>query len=117
MNILYIEDEPTDAELVALYINVTPHHLEVASTIEEAWAILPYEPDLILVDVLIGHSRAGYSFARELRMRGYTKPMVAVTALALPQDLEDCRQAGFDDILNKPFTMTQLANIINHYAS
>ena len=116
MNILYLEDEPQDAELVALYTRSATHNLKVASNIEEAQAALADAPDLILVDVILGNTRDGYKFTQEIRQQGFTQPVVAITALATAKDMEDCRQAGFDQVLTKPFTIIQLAEIISRYA-
>lgn len=117
MNILYLEDEPQDAALIALYTQSARHRLTVASSLQEAQAALAEEPDLILVDVMLGNTRDGYKFTRDMRQGGFTRPMVAVTALATARDLEDCRQAGFDHVLTKPYTINQLAEVIEHYAA
>ena len=115
MNILYLEDEPQDAELVALYTRSATHQLTVASNIEEAQAALVDDPDLILVDVILGNTRDGYKFTQAIRRQGFDRPVVAITALATAQDMEDCRQAGFDQVLTKPFTINQLADVISRY--
>jgi two-component system, sensor histidine kinase len=116
MNILYLEDEPQDAALVSLYTRSTPHSLTVASNLEEASAALGDAPDLVLVDVMLGNTRDGFKFMREMREQGYNQPAVAITALATARDQEACREAGFDQILTKPFTINQLADIIGGYA-
>lgn len=115
MRILYLEDDPNDVQLMRRYTNATAHDLIVANTIADAWDALEHKPDLILVDILIGHSREGYGFAHELRQQGINQPMVAVTALGTAQDRADCSAAGFDDILNKPFVITDLADLIKRY--
>jgi CheY-like chemotaxis protein len=116
MNILYLEDEPQDAELVALYIRSMTYNLTVASNLEEANAALAESPDLVLVDVMLGRTRDGFKFTRSLRAQGFDRPVVAVTALATAGDMEECRRAGFDRVLTKPFTINQLAEVITSYA-
>lgn len=115
MKILYIEDEPSDAQLVALYIKTTPHHLILAENTEQARTAFVDNPDLILADVMLGHARLGYSLIREFRSRGCKCPIVAVTALTTPQDVQDCQAAGVDYILHKPFGIEQLAQVIGTY--
>src|ERR1700690_1273110 len=105
MNVLYIEDEALDAELVERYMQTTSHQLVVSRNINEARDAMQSAPDLILVDVMLNKIKAGYEFARELRKQGYTHPLIAVTGLALPQDIESCYQAGFTEVLTKPYSI------------
>jgi CheY-like chemotaxis protein len=116
MRILYIEDEPADAQLVERYIRLTPHQLTLVHNIKEAQTAVQDVPDLILVDILLERSRAGYDFVRDLRAQGYTQPIIAVTALTLPQELERCRQAGVNEVLAKPYAIQQLVDLLNRYA-
>ena len=117
MRILYLEDDSGDANLVKRYLQTTPHDLLIAATVREAWASLTEPIDLILVDILLANSRDGYSFAREVRERNITQPLIAVTALNMPQEIEAARDAGFDDVLAKPFEITELSKIIQRYAN
>jgi CheY-like chemotaxis protein len=116
MNILYIEDEPMEARLVSLYMQTTPHRLTVVESVEAARDAILVGPDLIMMDVLIDNTRAGFDLARELRAGGFTQPMMAVTGLSTPQDLEECRDAGFDHVLSKPFTIDELAEAITRFS-
>src|ERR1700694_1718036 len=108
MNILYVEDEPADAQLVQRYVQLTPHQLTVTPTIQEAMDSLESKPDLILVDVLLNQDKVGYKFVRELRTRGYTQAIVAVTGLVLAHDIEQCYEAGFTEVLAKPYAIQEL---------
>ena len=116
MNILYVEDEPSDSQLVALYVNTTSHQLTIARNAREAREAFAQHPDLILIDVVLGQAREGYSLIREFREQRYAGPVIAITALTTPKDVEQCQKAGFDHIVHKPFVMEQLAEIIDSYA-
>ncbi|MHB8626376.1 MAG: response regulator [Aggregatilineales bacterium] len=115
MNILYLEDEPLEANLVQRYINATRHQLVHVSTLTEARAALNKHFDLILVDLRIDHARQGYDFVQEMRAAGYMTTIIAVTGLTFQQDLDRCYEVGCNDILIKPYTITQLDAIIKKY--
>ncbi len=117
MHVLYVEDEPNDAQLVALYVRTTPHHLTVARNAREAREAFVHHPDLILIDVWLGGARDGYTLIREFHDQGYAGPVIAVTALSTPKDVNDCQKAGFNAILHKPFLIEQLASLIDKYAA
>lgn len=115
MNILYIEDEPNDVTLVKLFVQSTEHNLLVATTADQARCAFSNNPDLILIDVLLGHTRAGLSLAREIRQTDSRTPLIAVTSLSTSEDLAECQRAGFTNILQKPFTINQLEDVIVRY--
>lgn len=115
MRVVYIEDNPNDAQLVARYLKTTPHQLVVAANLHEARAAMDNPVDLLLVDVLLDNTRGGFDFALQLRQQGFNRPMIAVTALTTPQDIADCADVGFNAVLTKPFQITELADLIHRY--
>lgn len=117
MRILYLEDEPADAKLVERYAQLSHHQTVIVNSVEQARNKLGDPPDLILVDILLNKQRGGYEFASELRAQGFEQPIIAVTGLALPLDIEKCYQAGFTDVLTKPYTVQQLADVFKRYGS
>lgn len=115
MLILYVEDDPTDADLVARYLRNSPHQLKIARNVDEATPILSEEPALVLVDMMLERSREGFEFVHHLREQGYTHPVIAVTALSLPAEKEQCLEAGCTEVLTKPYMIDQLAGVMNKY--
>jgi DNA-binding response OmpR family regulator len=115
MNILYIEDEPMDAELVQRYIQTTKHRLIITASVEEAYRAFDTEVDLVLLDIMLQDTKAGYSFVQELRNQGYEKPVVAITGLAMASDIEKCYRAGFTDVLTKPYAIKELVAMFSKY--
>lgn len=115
MKILHLEDQPSDAELVARYVNTTHHQLITVNSVEEAWEALSEPIDLIMIDIVIRGERSGFAFAERLREQGDERPMVAITALNTTTDMERCQELGFDPILQKPFTIDELANVLDQF--
>ncbi len=118
MHILYIEDNANDAKLVQRYVETTPNDLVVVPTVEAAYECLSDSSDfdLILVDILINNKRSGYDFARVCQEQGYTRPIVAVTALASQQDMQAYAEAGFAAVLAKPYYITTLAELLSQFS-
>jgi CheY-like chemotaxis protein len=116
MRILYIEDEPSDAVMVERYAKKMQHDLILVNNIDAAAQAMVSAPDLVLVDVLIERDRVGYQFVERLRAEGYQLPVIAVTGLALPEDVKRCFEAGFNEVLTKPYAITQLAELLSKYA-
>ncbi len=77
--------------------------------------------DIILMDVQMPEMD-GYEATRRILQweqgndRLHT-PIIALTAHALPQDRQQCLDAGMDDYLVKPYNLESLANIIFRWLS
>jgi two-component system, NarL family, capsular synthesis sensor histidine kinase RcsC len=67
--------------------------------------------DLILMDMQMPH-RDGLSATRALRAQGYTGPICGLTANALREDHDRCREAGMDEVLVKPIDLPTLADLL-----
>jgi DNA-binding response OmpR family regulator len=68
---------------------------------------LDTKPDLIILDVGLPR-RDGVNLARTLRARGFTAPMLMLTARAAVADRVSGLDAGADDYLPKPFEYSEL---------
>ena len=63
--------------------------------------------DLILLDVMLP-SLSGLEVARVLRSEGHTEPIIMLTALNQDHDKVAGLDAGADDYITKPFSVTEL---------
>ena len=85
----------------------------------DALDALDQEPfDLVLMDVRMP-VMDGLEATRTLRRRegdGPRTPVIALTAGARPEDLEQCLASGMDAYLTKPYTQALLRDMIVRWA-
>lgn len=116
--VLYIDDNPVNLKLVSQILDrlrhihlVTMHAPEIG--IEFA---LAHQPDLIMLDINLP-GMDGYQvlqvFQSHLQLRHV--PVIAVSANAMPRDIERGMAAGFADYLTKPLDIGRfLASVDAH---
>jgi PAS domain S-box-containing protein len=114
--VLYIEDNPANIKLVAQILGRRQHiRLLTAHTPELGIELaLARRPDLILLDInLLGMD--GYQVLEVLKADANLKtiPVVAITANAMPRDIERGRAAGFNEYLTKPLDMGQFHAVVD----
>ena len=103
--LLYIEDNPVNVMLVEELVRGLSG-LDIASEttgtagVERAAVLLP---DLVLVDIQLPDFD-GFEVLRRLRLQPQTAliPCVALSANAMPEDIERALAAGFADYWTKP---------------
>jgi PAS domain S-box-containing protein len=114
--VLYIEDNPANLKLVVQILGRRPHiHLLTAHTPELGIELaLAHKPELILLDINMP-GRDGYRLLEIFKTDARLKvvPVVAVTANAMPRDIERGMQAGFAAYLTKPLDVEQFLNVVD----
>ena len=103
--VLYVEDNHANQKLVASIFAKMPYvRLLSAYQLDLALELVQgYQPDLILLDLHMpgtnGHQLLAALEEYTIRRR---VPVVAVSASAMPQDIEAAMAAGFSDYITKP---------------
>ena len=104
MNILLVEDDPTDLKLLSAVLKSSGHSvLEEISAEQAVDAIKARRPDLILLDLKLP-GMDGLTLARRLKQDPDTQniPIVAITAAREMFSKEAALNAGCDAYIVKP---------------
>lgn len=114
--ILLAEDNAATILNISSYLEKKGYKIILAKNGQEAIDLFKvHNPNLILMDILMPHID-GLEAIKRIRQETefpYVKtPIIALTALAMPQDKEKCLAAGANHYLTKPIKLSQLANII-----
>ena len=116
VNILYVEDNPANLKLVKTMLSRYPDFkLLSARTAEIGLALArSHKPDVVLMDINLP-SMDGYQGLAWLRANAETRniPVIAVTADAMPHDMERGLNAGFFAYLTKPIDANELLATIS----
>ncbi|MEI2429966.1 ATP-binding protein [Lysobacter yananisis] len=118
--ILVAEDSPINRELIRRQLLELGHASRVCASGREALAALREGGfDLLLSDCQMPQPD-GYQLARAIRAEearggGARLAIVAVTASALPEQLERCHAAGMDDCLVKPVRLGELERALRRW--
>ena len=116
--VLIGEDEPDNQlilqtvveTLVGVRAEVAGDGLAVLASVERE------RPRMILLDLMLP-GLDGFQVARQLKGDPATRaiPIVAVSAMARPDDREAALAAGCDDFVRKPFELDDLEALIKKY--
>lgn len=105
--ILIIDDDTNIAELIALYLNKECFDTCLVHDGMEAMdAFISYEPDLILLDLMLP-GKDGYQICREVRMKSNV-PIIMLSAKGETFDKVLGLELGADDYMIKPFDSKEL---------
>ncbi len=108
MRILVAEDEPKVASHVRRGLTEAGYAVDLAADGNEAlWLAENHPYDALVLDVMMP-GLDGISLVRQLRRKGHNAPAIFLTARHALEDRVRGLDAGGDDYLAKPFSMTEL---------
>ncbi len=109
------EDHLVNQTLFRAILEKLGHQVILAANGREAVeAVETSKPDMVFMDVQMPEMN-GYEATGMLRQRGYSGPIVAVTANAVKGERDTCIAAGMDDFLTKPFRREDLVPLLDKW--
>jgi CheY-like chemotaxis protein/anti-sigma regulatory factor (Ser/Thr protein kinase) len=110
--VLVAEDVENLRSLIEIYMReLGLACLTVANGFEAVEAAMAGDFDVLLIDMEMP-VMDGFEAVRVLRERGYSKPIVALTAHYQGAEIERARREGCDDVLSKPLTLVRLRELL-----
>jgi DNA-binding response OmpR family regulator len=107
--ILVVEDEPSLAEVVSLYLKRAGYQVQIAADGKQAMTLLERQiPDFVILDLMLPEID-GLSLTRWLRDRSNV-PIIMVTARREEIDRIAGLEMGADDYVVKPFSPQELVS-------
>jgi DNA-binding response OmpR family regulator len=108
VRVLVIEDDPTVGQFVKRGLEEQRWSVDLVADGEEGESLARSQPyDLVVLDMRLP-GRSGLDVLRNLRARGFERPVLVLTA----QDAVDAKvetlRAGADDYVTKPFAFEEL---------
>jgi DNA-binding response OmpR family regulator len=108
-SILIVEDEPSIAEVVSLYLRRAGYQVKIAPNGRSALDSLDKQlPDLIVLDVMLP-GLDGFEITRRVRAEGDV-PIIMLTARRAEADRIAGLELGADDYVVKPFSPQELVS-------
>jgi len=108
VRILVVEDESSIAAAIRTSLEAEGNGVDVVTAGPDAldWAdAVPY--GLVILDVVLG-GMSGFEVCSALRHRGFSGPILMLTALTSVEDRVAGLDRGADDYLGKPFAIAEL---------
>jgi len=112
-SVLVIDDNRDATEMLSQLLLSRDFEVHVAGTFEEGWtALTSLAPDVALVDIGLPDG-SGLDLARRLDGSGKRPSLlVAVSGYGQKQDIENSREAGFDQHIVKPLRVEELLSLL-----
>jgi len=108
--ILVVDDDSAIREMIQLALTGGGYEvLEAGNTLDARQTIARQAPDLVLLDWMLP-GQSGFEFARALQRDASHKhiPVIMLTARDQEEDKVAALEAGADDYVAKPFSVTEL---------
>jgi signal transduction histidine kinase/DNA-binding response OmpR family regulator len=116
VRVLVVDDDDDTCEMLTFALSLLGAETYCSGSVSDAFiALAEHSPDILLTDINMP-DEDGYSFIGKLRSlppeNGANIPVIAITAMARPEDSEKVLSAGFQVHLPKPVDIEELSATI-----
>jgi CheY-like chemotaxis protein len=115
--VVYVEDNPSNVAVFRQVLGLRPgiELLTAGDGVTGLSLVRAHRPDLVVIDIDLP-GMDGLELCRRLRADPHTGriPLVALSANAMPRDIERGREAGFVAYLTKPMDVPALIAQLDH---
>lgn len=116
-SVLYVEDNPANLRLVEQIIRSIPnvHMWSAPEPLLGLELAKEHFPDLILLDINLPGMN-GFQVLKQIRedSKLHNTPVIAISANAMPKDIDKGMQAGFDGYITKPVNVKELLDLVKN---
>lgn len=117
MKLLLIEDDEHVAQVLAEAFESDGHETTIRYTGEDGLAYLACErPDAVVLDVRLP-TLGGVAVLRRIRSTDPTLPVIIMTGLATPGEIDEVRRLGVTEIVEKPEVLRHFGEALARIAA
>jgi len=110
--VLLVEDEERLRDAGRQILSGLGYQVRTAAHGREALALLDdIGPDVVVTDIVMP-TMGGKELMREISLRAPSVPVLAITGYTMKEEMEQLKELGFDDVLQKPFDARALAQAV-----
>ena len=114
MRILIVDDEVNVANLLAESVKVQGHEAVVAVSGAEGLTLLQEKPpDAVFLDIVMPEM-SGIEVLRQIRVTHPALPVIVITGIASPKQIEEVRRLGVTEVIEKPFVLRHLEEALGN---
>lgn len=110
--ILIVDDELSIRDLFQDFFSDAGYAVSLATNAEEALKTLEEEQIMVMFLDLKLFGMDGIQLCRQIRSKNHIAIIYAITGWAGLFEIEECREAGFDDFFTKPIKLDLMLNAV-----
>ncbi len=115
--ILVVDDDPDIVEATKLFLEKEGHKVDVAYNRQDGLKkVSSFNPDLLILDVIMEQPDDGFTMAQELRRKGNKLPILMLTSVESASGLSFGKgeMVPVDDFQSKPIEPAALVQKVNN---